>query len=321
VHIVHILALTKTVKFFNLNKMKQLLFFAKMPTAIIFAILVIFASCKKDNNTNPPGNPDPQLTVDAAQNDDVAEQQFNDVFNISMGVQASDAGDDIGLGTGTNIVYRSDNTEKTASPEDRCFTVTVDPKGPNTFPKTVTLDFGSGCTGKDGKMRSGKIITVFSGPMRVAGSIATSTFDNYKVDSFSIAGTQIISNTSSSNKQAWTRKVVDGKITNNNSGRWVQWNAIHEHTQTDGNGTPFNLLDDVYKITGNSNGINSNNNSWTTEITQPLIRKFGCAWREQGQITLTLKSNSITAILDYGDGTCDNKATITINGVTIPITL
>jgi hypothetical protein len=96
---------------------------------------------------------------------------------------------------------------------------------------------------------------------------------------------------------------------------------MHEHTQTEGNGTPLNLLDDVYTITGNSTGINSNNNSWITEITQPLIRKFGCAWREKGQITLTVKSNSITAILDYGDGACDNKATVTINGVTIPITL
>ena len=141
----------------------------------------------------------------------------------------------------------------------------------------------AGVKAKMEKCVQGKIITVFSGPMRVAGSTATSTFDNYKVDSFSVAGTQIISNTSSSNTQAWTRKVVDGKITNNNSGRWVQWNAIHEHTQTEGNGTPFNLVDDVYKITGNSNGINSNNNSWSTEITQPLIRKFGCAWREQGQ--------------------------------------
>jgi hypothetical protein len=29
----------------------------------------------------------------------------------------------------------------------------------------------------------------------------------------------------------------------------------------------------------------------------------------------------MTAVLDYGDGTCDNKATIIIKGITIPINL
>lgn len=301
--------------------MKQLFSFSKLSTVIIFAGILFFVSCKKDNNTNTTDNPDPQLSVDAAQNDNVAEQQFNDVFNISMGVQSSDAGTDIGLGTGADIVYRTYDAEKTASPTDRCFTVTVDPKGANTFPKTVTLDFGTGCTGKDGKVRSGKIITVFSGPMRTAGSKATSTFANYHVDSFMVNGTQIIENSSSSNKMAWTVSVVDGKVTNTNSGRWVEWDAVHEHTQTKGNGTPFDPTDDVYTITGNSSGSNSNNNSWTTNITQPLVRSFICPWREKGEITLTRKSDTITVILDYGDGTCDNKATITIKGITIPITL
>jgi hypothetical protein len=283
--------------------------------------MLALASCKKDNNTNNADNPDPRLSIEAAQNNDVAEQQFNDVFNISMGVQASDAGEDIGLGTGAEILYRNSNSERVATPDDRCFTVTVDPKGPNTFPKTVTLDFGSGCTGKDGKVRSGKIITVFSGPMLISGSKATTSFEDYNVDSFSISGTQIVENTSSSNKLAWTVTINDGKVTNTESGRWVQWNAIHEHTQTEGNATPFNPLDDVYQITGNSSGNNSNNNSWTTEITQPLIRSFICRWREKGQITFTLTAHQISAVLDYGDGTCDDKATITIKGKTFPVTL
>jgi hypothetical protein len=301
--------------------MKHAFSFSKLPMALIFAGTLAFASCKKDNNTNDTDNPDPQSSIEAAQNDNEAEQQFDDVFNISMGVQSSDAGEDIGLGTGANIVYRNSDAERVASPPDRCFTVTVDPKGPNTFPKTVTLDFGSGCTGKDGKTRSGKIITVFSGPMRTAGSKATTTFDNYNVDSFTVSGTQVIENTSTSNKMAWTVTVNDGKVTNTQSGRWVEWDAVHEHMQTEGNGTPLDPLDNVYQITGHSAGSNSNNNSWTTEITQPLTRRFICPWREKGQITLTWKSNPITAVLDYGDGSCDNKATLIIKGITIPINL
>ncbi len=303
--------------------MKPFFSLSKLPTAIIFTGLIFFASCKKDNNTNSTTNPDPQLSANAAQNDATAEEQFDDVFNISMGVQSSDAGQDIGLGTGTNIIYRTFNTDRTASPDStaRCYTVTVDPKGANEFPKTVTFDFGSGCTGKDGKVRSGKIITVFTGPMRTAGSKATTTFMDYNVDTFMVEGTCTIENTSTGNKTAWTVTVTDGKITNTKNSNWVKWNAVHEHAQTEGNSTPYNPLDDVFQITGNSSGSNSNGNSWSTNITQPLIRKFICPWREQGEIKLTRNSGAITAVLDYGDGTCDNKATVTINGTIINITL
>lgn len=301
--------------------MKQFISHSNSPLVVIIAGLIFFASCKKNNNSSTAGNTDSQSSIEAGQNDGLAEQQFNDVFNISMGVQASDAGQDIGLGTGTNIVYRNSGSEKIDSPTDRCFTVTVDPNGSGTFPKTVTLDFGSGCTGKDGKMRSGKIITVFSGPMRTTGSKATTTFDNYNVDSFVVNGTQVIENVSSSDKIAWSVTVKDGKVTNTKNGRWIEWDAVHEHIQTEGSGTPTDPLDDVYEITGNSNGSNSNNNLWTTEITQPLMRSLICPWREKGEITLTCKANAITAVLNYGNGTCDNKATVTLKGKTIPITL
>lgn len=302
--------------------MKQLLSFSKLPTAAIFAGILFLTSCKKDNNTSAINNPGPQLSVEAAQNDAIAEQQFNDVFNISMAVQSSDAGAEIGLGTGTNILYRATDADRIASPVSaHCYTVTVDPKGADNFPKTVTVDFGSGCTGIDGKVRSGKIITVFSGPMMTAGSTASTTFEDYKVDSFMVDGTFAIQNTSTSNKMAWTVTITDGKITNTNSGKWIKRDAVHEHTQIEGNGTPFNPLDDVYEITGHATGSNSSGNSWSTDITQPLMRKFVCQWREKGKITLSLKSNSIIAVLDYGDGSCDDEATITISGITKTINL
>jgi hypothetical protein len=34
-----------------------------------------------------------------------------------------------------------------------------------------------------------------------------------------------------------------------------------------------------------------------------------------------LNINGLDALVDYGDGSCDNKATVTINGQTYPITL
>lgn len=65
----------------------------------------------------------------------------------------------------------------------------------------------------------------------------------------------------------------------------------------------------------------SDGNSWTAEIIQPIIRKFTCAWRVKGEITFTRNSNTKTAVLDYGDGSCDDQATVTVNGKTHTITL
>ncbi|MEP7080467.1 MAG: hypothetical protein ABI784_07050 [Ginsengibacter sp.] len=295
-----------------------------MVTLFVAAALFSVTSCKKDNSANNTVNdPDPVATVDAAQSDADASGQFEDVFNVTMGVQSTDAGEDIGLGTGANIIYKPADPSGALSPDStsRCFTVTVIPKIERQFPKTVTVDFGSGCLGKDGKLRKGKIVTIFTGPMRIPGSKTSTTFVGYSVDSFAIAGTMTVENTSLSNKQAWRTEVIDGKVTNTQSGFWRKYAGVKERVQIEGNGTPFYLQDDVFQISGHAEGSNSNGNMWASKIISPVIRKYSCKWRSKGTVEINRKSNTAVAILDYGDGSCDNKATITINGVTHEITL
>jgi len=59
--------------------------------------------------------------------------------------------------------------------------------------------------------------------------------------------------------------------------------------------------------------------AYTVEITRPLIEYNNFKFFVQGTVTTTTQTK--TAVLDYGDGTLDNKATLTINGVTKNITL
>ncbi len=285
--------------------------------------LIAFSSCKKDNSASQAQDtPEVAATIDAAQSDAVAEQEYDDVFNITMGVQASDAGEDIGIGAGVDVIYSSTTNpdgSPSPAPGPRCFTVEVVPNIPHVFPKTVTVDFGEGCVGRDGKLRKGKIVSIYTGPMFISGSKTATTFVDYSVDSFSIEGTHTVENTSTSNKMGWTVKVIDGKITNTNSGTWKKWSSVKTHTQVEGNGTPLFRLDDVFHITGEASGSNSNGNSWTASITTPLVKKIGCHWIIKG--TIRISRNANMAVLDYGDGTCDNKAVITINGVPHNITL
>ncbi len=296
---------------------------SRWATVIVTSGLIIFSSCKKDNPASESTDTsEVAAAIDATQSDAVAEQQFDDVFNITMGVQASDVGEDIGIGAGVDVIYdNTANPDGTPSPSPfaRCFTVEVVPNTPHVFPKTVTIDFGEGCVGKDGKLRKGKIVSVYTGPMFIAGSKTSTTFVDYSVDSFKIEGTHTVENTSSSNKKGWTVKVVDGKITNTNSGSWQKWSSVKTHTQVEGNGTPHYPLDDVFEITGEASGSNSNGSLWTATVTSPLIKKIGCPWIVKGTVRISINNNN--GILDYGDGGCNNKAVITINGVVHNITL
>jgi len=301
--------------------MKMITSLSKPILAILVMATLILASCKKDQTSSPAENA--TETFNDATDEANAEAQFNDVFNATVGIDDATAGEDLGIGGNIGMgIFSSANTGngfREDSTHERCFTVTISPKERGVFPKTVTIDFGNGCLGKDGKLRKGKIITVYTGKMHIPGSKATTTFDGYMVDSFHVEGTHIVQNVSSSNQRAWNRRVVDGKITNTNSGKWVSWNCDKTHTQVEGNGTPFWPFDDVFNITGSAKGEKSNGNSWSAEVSTPLVRKFICYWIVSGTVNIT--HNGVSGVLDYGNGECDNKATITVNGVVKDITL
>ena len=166
----------------------------------------------------------------------------------------------------------------------------------------------------------GKIVSIYTNPMVVPGAKVSTTFIGYHVDSFNIEGTHITENTSTSNMQGWNIKVINGKITNTNNNRWRKWNSVKDILQIAGNGTPHFPLDDVYKIAGSRKWFKF---GWSylgfTIIVEPLIKKFTCRWIVKG--TVRLIRDGRPALLDYGNGDCDNLAIIYINGVPHVITL
>lgn len=293
---------------------------------------LLFTACQK-NTGNPDDNggstDQDAVTLQAsASADDQAENIYNDAFVNAMG-----ANDDAGLGAGIGVFFKPGNTgtnitsgipvtsgDGTAGTPPSCVTVSADPVTAGVFPKTLTIDFGTGCNGTDGHIRRGKIIAVYTGRMRNAGSKATITFDGFYFDSLKVEGTIVAENKSNANGFVFTVTVTNGAVTDA-AGNYIQVNRTHTWTQTGGNGTAM-PADDVYSITGNSNGTASNgsiNIQWATEITTPVVRKFTCRWRVSGQVTITHSAK--TAVLDYGNGDCDNAATLTINGKVKNITL
>jgi len=292
-----------------------------MPTKISLTLLLLggllFTSCKKESSSSAKEEAE---VMESTASDSEADMTYDEVFNTTMGIGAEANGEELGITAGTGVFARIENGQITGRVDStqRCFTVTVTPMDRGVFPKTVVINFGNGCLGRDGKLRKGKIITVYTGPMRVPGSKATTTFDGFKVDSVAVEGTHQVENNSTSSNLSFTTRVINGKLTWD-SGRWVKWTTTRTVTQVEGNGTPFYPLDDIFTITGAGRGENSRGASWAHEIIEPLVKKFTCRWISKG--VMRVRRNDTNALINYGNGDCDNKATVTINGRTVEITL
>lgn len=294
-------------------------------TAAFSLTALLFVGCKKESSKVLTTQEEDQVAVFSAESELESQFAFDDIFNNVLGVNS-----EVGIG-GVGIFGRTAGSyekEKTPLPPPQCVNVTITPQQPHVFPKTVVIDFGTGCT-SHGHLRSGKISIVYDGWLIEPGKSATTTFENFKIDSFSIEGTQVITNTTapSANQRQFKTEIINGKVLKTND-NYEELNASRTITQIEGNGTPLLPADDIFRVTGNSEGKTRRGNllvSWTSEVQKPLIKRFTCRWLSAGVINTVrngLPSNTPwTAALDYGNGDCDNKATLTVNGSTHQIIL
>jgi hypothetical protein len=185
------------------------------------------------------------------------------------------------------------------------------------FPKTILIDFGTGCTSSNGVTRSGKISVTLSDSLRKSGSVAVMTFENYYVSGFKKEGTVTWTNTSQGAIKSWSRKCVDGKVTAPGGKYWLH-SGTQDVVQTEGSSTPFNLLDDVFSTTGSHTVTNAAGKTRTSEITEALEKKVICENIDKGKIKI--EGPHHFAVLDFGDGACDRIATVTIDG-NAPVTI
>lgn len=258
-------------------------------------VLTIFSSCKKGDSTTA-NDPAVESTFELSSGNAVADYMTEEDNDLLMEVTADQnlQGNGFGPQTPDNLIP--------------CATVTVTPQ--TGFPKTILLVFDSTCTSPRGLVRKGTIRIVISDSIRRPGSTAVMTFENYFVNGFKREGTITWTNTSLPPVKSWERKVENGKITAPSGIYWLH-RSIRTVTQTAGSSTP-ELLDDIFSIAGNGSITNIAGVTRSAAITEPLQKKFTCANIDKGKIRF--EGPNHFAVLDYGDGTCDRMATISING-------
>ena len=196
-----------------------------------------------------------------------------------------------------------------------CATVVV---SGTTFPKTITVDYGAGCTNQRGPSMTGQIIITISDSLNHAGSVKTITYQNFYIDSMKFEYTGTIKNLGTNTNG---NIVIANNYTQKSIGRngdVVVENYSDTLTWVSGYTTP-DKSDDVYYRTGSGTIAVNDTIRFSRVITKPLLYDNSCGYITSGTVVLTRGTTTITT--DYGDGTCDAVATVTTNGTTETIDL
>lgn len=308
--------------------------------SLLFTVLLVtaslaFTSCKKKEKeeTNPATEDTEQAT---ANDNNIAEAHAADIE--SMGSQVAD--------NGSLSTYRTNGTSQLDAMESSpCATITASGQ-------IITIDFGTtGCTGRDGRTRTGKLIYNFSGSAsgavhyRNPGFNMTVSSQNYVVDGHTITiNSKSISNItpntipSTPNPGTNLKWSISANITivKPSSGGTITWicSRTKELINTSdtncykGQSMPIDWTKAKVELNGSASGVNARGENFTAIATH-LVRDFNCSPDPyhihhhpfvSGTIAYTPGSRP-TRTIDFGNGACDLSATVTINGHVFNVTL
>ena len=194
------------------------------------------------------------------------------------------------------------------------FTVTSTNGG---YPRTLTIDYGDSLELANGHILKGKIIIVISAAPFDTSSTRSITYENFCTDSVCISGTSVKTRTKDPLPKFSESADITVTLAN---GTTIHRVAEHVRAWITGSDTEFNPADDVIETTGQVIVSVSNGNEYSRIITTPLIKTGECKFITKGVIEFKNSAGKF-ATLDYGNGDCDNKATLTTQDSTSVITL
>ncbi len=278
----------------------------KKHSYFLFAIglLAITSSCNR--------NEDPVISEEDEQETEVLRDISTDQAVVNT------LYDDLG----SQVDGSTYNAEEGDSVWNLCAELTIDTLG-DPFPLQVTLDFGTeGCTGRDGKVRKGKLVYNMTGPYREVGSVLTTTPDEYYVNDWNLLGTRIVENlgANGSSQLQYAIEIKNGTAIDP-EGEAIKWQSTRTRTWIEGQETGFftiengsflgwdGITDDVYEVTGSGLGVTREGYTFDVEIDSPLRIQLDCQYITRGIVTI-VPENYGERTLDYGDGTCDDVAVL-----------
>jgi hypothetical protein len=186
------------------------------------------------------------------------------------------------------------------------------------YPQTITLTFDGTCNDQHARKRKGQIIITLSDTLTKTGATKMVTYNNFVLDSTKVEGSRKWTNTgkNAQGQPTFKREATNLKLTFND-GTFATLTSTHIVTKTQGFNTPLIFADDVWAVTGNTEGVNRKGKTFQSVISSPIIHKALCPWITGGVRTITVNDKTFSLDYSYGGGDCDREALLTLeNGVT-----
>ena len=264
-------------------------------TVLALSIVLVFVnSCKQEDIISP----NELISTQACQDHLIAEKVFNDLMLI---IQEG----------------MEDNGESKSWPKYNLMNVDTSDID------TLEINFGNENCFHNGQQRRGQIYVTYSGKYRDSYSVIISTLSNYYLENRLIQGEKIITNQGiNSDGHMWfTINVNNASIETSNG--TIDWQSDIERIWVSGQNTYSNVLDDKYKIIGNSSGNGVNGNPFTMQILDTLSIEMNClnsciVKSGTAQISPDGYSNRI---INYNDSLCNCNVNVVIDGITYPIVI
>jgi len=181
-----------------------------------------------------------------------------------------------------------------------------------TYPKTISIDYGTGIVGTDGKTRKGKIkIKIESGT--VLKENLDIEFDNFVSEGNIIYGSiSFIYDIDTNNITSYDVTLNGTGLTFISANGTMKWDGSFKIKRSSGENTS-SIKDDVFKLFGNTSGVDFSGTSYKSLTDIDHTIDFNC------NSIITAGSSKITPYgkeqhhLDYGTGSCDANALIRLS--------
>lgn len=217
--------------------------------------------------------------------------------------------------TGSSTERRIFSNPANAILSTSCAVVTHD-----SIAKTITIDFGTGCTGADGKVRAGIVLITYTQRLWIPGASVSVALTNYSVNGKAIEGSKTLTNVSANLLApiSMNTTLVGGKVT------WPNGTfATRDYTRTRTWVRAINPINDEFQVVGQVTGMTRSGENYSMNIISTLIYKRKCRLQGVGIAVQGLKSlqrdSKPNLLIDYGDGQCDSFITLTRNGNSIVV--
>jgi len=271
---------------------------------LIFVIAIITASCKKEKEVD--------YDTQSSQDNAYAESILNEMNEIAdqaatdgqLSTHRFGSGEGVWLTTCATINAHIDSL---------------------TGAGIDSIDFGSHyCQGYDSKYRKGLIVVSFNGHYKNTGTTITISAINYFVGYDSSYATKVngqrnLTNNGLNNAGHLNYSATANATLVNYLNEQMTWSSNRNREWIAGDSTS-SWVDDEYLVTGSANGKSFAGINFNATITEALHVKLACRWITTGKFSLTPEGKP-ERMLDYGSGTCDGDATVTIEGKIYEVTL